>query len=68
MDLKLGIKLLSINDDDTTTIRLKSGQQLSAKPDGFYVCDDFGREGLHLISASSELGTAQLRSLWCESR
>jgi hypothetical protein len=56
------IRLVSIADDSTTTIRLSSGEALSGKPG-----DDFS-PAIHLTSASSKAGEAIFRLTWSETR
>jgi hypothetical protein len=62
------IRLVSVASDSTTTIRLDSGAQLSAKPSEYFACGQFGSHGLQLVSASSETGAADLQRTWSETR
>jgi hypothetical protein len=59
-DIDTGITLVSIRADGRTTLRiLSSGQIIRALPGGYFTrSPDFGREGLHLISASHATGKA----------
>ena len=56
------IRLVSIADDSTTTIRLSSGETLRGKPG-----DDFS-PAIHLTSASSKADEAVFRLTWSETR
>ena len=67
-DSDIKIRLVSVASDSTTTIRLDSGEQLSAKPGDYFTCEQFGTHGLELVSASHEAGEAQLRLHWSETR
>ena len=62
LDADSKIQLVSIADDQTTTIRLSSGEQLSGKPG-----DDFS-PALHLVSASPQSDEAVFRLTWSETR
>ena len=62
------IRLVSVASDSATTIRLDSGEQLSAKPGEYFVCVQFGSVGLQLVSASPQTGVAELRQSWSETR
>ncbi|HEY4414922.1 MAG TPA: hypothetical protein VGO57_04440 [Verrucomicrobiae bacterium] len=66
VDVTTEIRLVSISHDLTTTIRLDSGAEVSATPGSCFECDEFGRAGLELVSASFETGTAKLRHRWSE--
>jgi hypothetical protein len=55
------IRLVSVASDSTTTVRLDSGEQLSAKPGEHFAYEQFGSHGLQLVSASPETGAAELR-------
>ena len=65
---ELPMRLVSIGGDATTTIRLDSGEELSAKPGECFSCSQFGTSGLQLLSASHETGTAVFRRTTCESQ
>lgn len=65
---ELQMRLVSIGGDATATIRLDSGQELSAKPGECFSCGQFGTSGLQLVSASRETGVAVFRRTACESR
>ncbi len=67
-DAGLQMRLLSIRADTTTTIRLDSGEELSAKPGECFSCSEFGTSGLQLISASPKAGAAVFRRTTCESQ
>ena len=67
-DAELQMRLVSIGGDATTTIRLDSGEELSAKPGECFSCSQFGRSGLQLVSASHDTGAAVFRRTTCESR
>ncbi|MGH7992986.1 MAG: hypothetical protein ACREDQ_05685 [Limisphaerales bacterium] len=60
------IRLVSVASDSTTTVRLGSGEQFSAKPGEYVACDQFGSQGLQLVSASPKTGAAELRLTWSE--
>jgi hypothetical protein len=62
------IRLVSIADDSTTTIRLSSGETLSGKPSDYFRCVQFGSSGLQLLSASHETGSAIFQQMWCETK
>jgi len=62
------IRLVTVARDSTATIRLDSGQQLSAKPGEYFACEDFGLHGLQLVSASPETGAAELQRTWSETK
>ena len=62
------IRLVSIADDLTTTIRLSSGEDLSGKPGDYFSCSQFGKSGLQLESASHETGTAIFLQMWSETK
>jgi hypothetical protein len=62
------IRLVSIADDSTTTIRLSSGETYSGKPRDFFPCKQFGTSGLQLLSASPDAGTAVFQLNWSETR
>ncbi len=62
------IRLISVGKDSTATIRLDSGQQLTAKPGEYFACEQFGSHGLQLVSTSPETGTAELQRTWSETR
>jgi len=62
------IRLISVGSDSTATIRLDSGAQMSAKPGEYFVCDEFGLQGLQLVSASPETGSAELQRTWSETK
>ncbi len=62
------IHLVSVASDSTTTIRLDSGEQLSAKPGECFACAQFGTQGLELVSATPDTGEAHLRLHWSETR
>ena len=67
-DVELPMRLIAIGVDETTTIRLDSGEEISAKPGESYPCRQFGKSGLELVSASPATGTAVFRRITCESR
>jgi hypothetical protein len=60
-DSDIKIRLVSVGSDSTATIRLDSGQQLTAKPGEYFACEQFGSQGLKLVSASPETGAAELQ-------
>ena len=62
------ILLVSVAGDSTTTIRLDSGGQMSAKAGDYFICEQFGSHGLQLISASPESGAAEFQLSWSETR
>ena len=62
------MRLVSVAGDSTTTIRLDSGAQMSVKPGEFFVCEQFGLQGLQLVSASPESGAAEFELRWSETR
>ena len=62
------IRLVSIASDSTTTIRLDSGERLSAKPGDYFACGQFGLHGLRLTSASPDTGAAELQRTWSQIR
>lgn len=63
------IQLLSIAEDGTTQIRVgQTDRVLSARPGQCFVSDEFGRDGLQLLSASKSTGTATMISRGCISR
>ena len=56
------IELISINEDESVTIRtLFSDEKLTAKPSEYFIGEDFGSFGLQLISISQERHTALLK-------
>jgi hypothetical protein len=56
------IELISINEDESATIRtLYSDDTLTAKPSEYFVGKDFGTFGLRLISISQERQEIQLK-------
>jgi hypothetical protein len=60
------IRLLSIAEDGTTQIRIVQTEKvLSARPGQCFASDEFGREGLQLLSASESTGTATMISRGC---
>jgi len=68
IDSDIKIRLVSIADDSTTTIRLSSGEVLSGKPEDYFSCGQFGSSGLQLVSASHGTGTAIFRQMWSETK
>jgi hypothetical protein len=62
------IRLVAVGGDSTATIRLDSGQLLTAKPGEYFACEQFGLCGLQLVSASAETGATELKQTWCETR
>ena len=67
-DSDFKIRLVSVASDSTTTIRLDSGAQLSAKPGEYFSCEQFGLHGLQLVSASPDTGGAELQRTWSETK
>lgn len=65
-DAELKIQLVSIAEDSTTTISLDSGQMLTATPGECFSCEQFGRSGLRLVSASHKTGEALFVCTRCE--
>lgn len=68
MDSDSKIRLVSIADDSTTTIRLSSGETYSGKPQDYFPCKQFGTSGLQLLSTSRDAETAIFRLNWSETR
>jgi hypothetical protein len=68
VDSDTKIHLVSVTSDSTTTIRLDSGAQLSAKPGEYFACEEFGLHGLQLVSASPDTGAAELQRTWSETK
>jgi hypothetical protein len=62
------IRLVSVASDSTTTIRLDTGEQFSAKPGEYFACEQFGSHGLQLVSATPQSGAAELQQRWSETR
>jgi len=57
-DEKTGIHLVSVTDDSVVTIRLVSGETLSASTNGYFTCREFGKAGLKLVEAFPKTGEA----------
>ena len=56
------IELISINEDESATIRtLNSNETLTAKPSEYFIGKDFGSFGLRLISITQERQEIQLK-------
>ena len=56
------IELISINEDESATIRtLFSDETITAKPAGYFIGEDFGSFGLQLISISKERCAIELK-------
>ncbi len=56
------MELISINDDESVTIRtLLTDETLTAKPTEYFVGEDFGSLGLQLISISHERSAILLK-------
>lgn len=62
LDESQTIELISINEDESATIRtLYSDETLTAKPSEYFIGKDFGSFGLRLISTSQERQEIQLK-------
>lgn len=65
-DSQLGVRLVSVEEDGTTTIEvLRSEESYQARP-GEYFTGAFGNRGLQLISASPKQFEVVLRRRWAE--
>ena len=63
------VRLVSIADDRTTRIQVvETGTELAARPGGFFASQEFGSEGLQLISASKATGAVSMISRGCISQ
>jgi hypothetical protein len=63
------IRLVSIAGDGTTRIQVvETGKELTAQPGGFFASQEFGSEGLQLISASKASGAVSMISRGCISQ
>ena len=62
MDVDSEIRLVSVADDSTTTIRLSTGETLSGKP------GDVFSPAINLISASPKTSEAVFRLTWSETQ